>query len=211
MNKIVIYDPHKLNKTIPQYFNEILTSSYSNEKITYLTFVMQDLSEQCKDFNKFTYEYKLFLEKWNLPYVFFPYYAYFNKLIPRFLGLPNPKLAIKINENETINMIMSPAYGFLMLDIKKLKAINFKFNEDYTELFYIQDLIQKCFEAQLWCSNCCFIDRFNSWEDLNNVTLNGYMINSNKFNIEKQKYDELNITYHSPNEFVKIFKEQYKL
>ena len=211
MNKIIIYEPSKLNKSIPAYFNEVLNNTYSNEKVSYLTFVIKDLSEQCKDFNKFTLDYKLFLEKWNLPYVFFPYYAYFNKLIPHFVGLPNPKLAIKLNDNTKINMIMSPAYGFLMLDIKKLKAINFKFNGEYTELFYIQDLIQKCYEAQYWCSNCCFIDRFNSWEDLKEVTLNGYGIESAKFNNEKERYESLGITYHSPNEFVKIFKEQYKL
>lgn len=211
MNKIIIYEPSKLNKSIPAYFNEILNTTYSNEKVSYLTFVIKDLSEQCKDFNKFTLDYKLFLEKWNLPYVFFPYYVYFNKLIPHFVGLPNPKLAIKLNDNTSINMIMSPAYGFLMLDIKKLKAIDFKFNEEYTELFYIQDLVQKCFEAQYWCSNCCFIDRFNSWEDLKEVTLNGYTIESTKFNNEKESYERLGISYHSPNEFIKIFKEQYKL
>lgn len=210
MNKIITYDPNKLDISVPAYYNKILAETYKNEKVKYLTFIQADLAEQCKDFSKFISNYLDFLTEWNLPYIFFPYYLYFNKMLPNILGKPNPKLEV-IAGDKKLNVVMSPAYGFLMLDVKKLKDINFSFNESYTELFYLQDLIQTCYEKDLWISNCCFLDRYQSWEDLKELSLTGYTINSLKFNAEKTEYEKRSVEYKSPNEFLVTFKEKYKL
>ena len=211
MNKIITYMPSDLKTSVPAFFNTILTDAFNNESIKYVTFVQTDLMLNCKDFNKFVQDYQLFLNIWNLPYVFFPYYAYFNKMLPHSLGIPNPKLDITLADKKHINVVMSPAYGFLILDIDKLKSIDFKFNESYTELYYMQDLIQKCFENNLWLSNSCFLDKHNSWNDLKQVTLDGYAIDSEKFKSERNEYNKLNFTYQSPNDFVIKFKEKYNL
>jgi hypothetical protein len=210
MNKIITYDPNKLEISVPAYYNKILAETYKNENIKYLTFIQVDLAEQCKDFPKFISNYLEFLTEWDLPYIFFPYYLYFNKMLSNILGKPNPKLEV-IAGDKTINVVMSPAYGFLMLDVKKLKDIDFLFNESYTELFYLQDLIQICYEKNLWISNCCFLDRYHSWEDLKELSVSGYTINSLKFNTEKAEYEKREIEYKSPNEFLVRFKERYKL
>lgn len=213
MNKIVTYYPTELNEqSVPQFFNKELESAYNNEKLTTLTFIQTDLYKQLKDVNQFITNYKEFIAEWNLPFVFFPYYAYFNKNIPQYLATPTPKLEIFLkNKNSKINMVVAPAYGFLMLDLQKLKSINFKFNEQYTELYYLQDLSQKCFENKLWISNCCYLDRFESWKDLTELTINGYMLNSERYNKEKEIYDKQQIQYHDIQTFLNIFKETYKL
>lgn len=213
MNKVITYYPTQLNgKSVPQFFNEELEKAYTNEKLTTITFIQSDLQENVKDFNLFVSSYKEFLTEWNLPFVFFPYYAYFNKNIPQYLGLPNPKLEIFVkSKNVKINMVVAPAYGFLMLDLQKLKSINFKFNEAYTELYYLQDLSQKCFENKLWISNCCYLDRLDSYKELKVININGYMTNTERYNKEKEEYDKQNIQYHDIQTFLNIFKEHYKL
>ena len=184
MNKIITYMPSDLKTSVPAFFNTILTDAFNNESIKYVTFVQTDLMLNCKDFNK---------------------------MLPHSLGIPNPKLDITLADKKHINVVMSPAYGFLILDIDKLKSIDFKFNESYTELYYMQDLIQKCFENNLWLSNSCFLDKHNSWNDLKQVTLDGYAIDSEKFKSERNEYNKLNFTYQSPNDFVIKFKEKYNL
>lgn len=213
MNKVITYYPTELNgKSVPQFFNEELEKAYANEKLSTITFIQTDLQSQLKDFNQFVSSYKEFLFEWNLPYVFFPYYVYFNKTLPQYLAKPMPKLEIFIkNKNAKINMVIAPAYGFLMLDLKKLKSINFKFNEEFTELYYLQDLSQKCFDNKLWVSNCCYIDRYESFKDLKELTLNGYMTNSEKYNKEREIYEKYGYSYHDIQTFLNIFKETYKL
>lgn len=215
MNKIVTYYPTELEeKSVPQFFNEELTAAYNNESLTTLTFIQTDLYKQLKDANQFINDYKAFLEEWKLPFIFFPYYAYFNKSIPQYFANPNPKLEITIKNKKRkskINMVVAPAYGFLMLDLQKLKSINFKFNEQYTELYYLQDLSQKCFENKLWISNCCYIDRYNSFEDLKEINIKGYYIDSAKYNAEKAEYEKQKIQYSDINSFVKTLKETYSL
>lgn len=212
MNKIIVYNPNELkDKNIPAYLNIELNKAYANEKLSYITFIFEDLSKKLKDQNSFVTKYKTFMQEWNLPYVFFPYYVYFNKMLPNSLQRPNPKLKVNIKGKDSINVICAPAYGFLMLDLKKLKSINFVFNENYTELYYIQDLIQKCYENKFWISNCCFIDRLNSYEDLAEITLDGLTINSEKFNTEKTEYDKQGFTYQSIQEFLNILKGSFNL
>lgn len=213
MNKIIKFDPNTLNNiSIPEYFNKELDIAYTNEKIKFVTFIFDDLYDNLKDANKFINDYKEFLKEWNLPYTFFPYYVYFNKNLPNELGIPNPKLEITIKKlNKKINLIIAPAYGFLMLDIEKMKSINFKFNTNYTELYYLQDLIQQCYENKLWISNCCYIDRYNSYQDLKEVHIKGYYINNEKYNKEKSEYEKQKIQYSDINTFVKTLKETYNL
>lgn len=213
MNKIVKFDPKKIDgKSIPEYYNQELELAYKNEKIKYITFIFNDLYDNLKDANQFINDYKVFLNDWNLPYIFFPYYAYFNKNLPNELGLPNPKLEILIKKTNTkINCVIAPTYGFLMLDITKLKTINFKFDVKYTELYYLQDLIQKCFDNKLWISNCCYIDRYNSFEDLKEINIKGYYIDSAKYNAEKAEYEKQKIQYSDINSFIKTLKEIYAL
>ena len=212
MNKIIVYNPNKIkDNNIPAYLNMELKKAYTNEKLSYITFIFDDLSKKIKDQNSFVTKYKEFMKEWNLPYAFFPYYVYFNKILPNSLQRPNPKLKVNIKGKNAINVICAPAYGFLMLDVKKLKSIDFTFNEHYTELYYIQELIQKCYENKFWVSNCCFIDRLNSWEDLTELTLEGLTINSEKFNAEKTEYDKQGFKYQSIQEFLNVFKENFKL
>lgn len=214
MNKIVTYNPTQIIEkglSIPAYFNQELQIAYKNEKLTSIIFIQQDLQDNLKDFNKFVNDYKQFMIEYNIPYVFFPYYIYFNKILPELIGKPNPKLDITIKKLKHINVVCAPAYGFLMLDLNKLKSINFKFDETLTELFWLQDLVEKCYQNKLWISNCCFIDRYQSWLDLKELTIKGYYINSEKYKIEKQKYDEKKIQYHGVQDFLNAFKQKYNL
>lgn len=210
MNKVVIIDPNNVKKTIPELYNEELEAAIKNDKITYLTFMYADLADKLNDQTEFINNYRLFMEEWDLPYTFFPYYAYFNKIFPSTAAIPNPRLKIKLKTaDKYINAVGSPAYGFLIINVKKLNGINFRFNEKYPNLYYLQDLIQKCFENQLWISNVCFIDRFESWKDLKNNDITGFYLDTTKFKEEKTEYDKQQIQYHSINDFINIFKEKY--
>lgn len=211
MNKIINYDIFKLNMSVPAFFNSNLKDAYKNDKITYITFIQSDLLENIVDLNNFIESYINFIKEWSLPYCFFPYYTYFNRILPNSLAIPNPKFELSIDETKKIHIITSPAIGFLILDLSKLKKINFMFNESYTELFYLQDLIQKCYEQKLWISNCCFLDRYESWKDLKQNIVGKFLLNSEKFNKEKTEYNKLNFSYHTSQEFFKVFKEKYKL
>jgi hypothetical protein len=211
MNKIVVFNPKELpdGKTIPEYMNETLIQCYNNEKISFLTFVYSDLYDNLKDCNGFIQKYKEFMVKYNLPYAFFPYYTFFNKLMPTSLALPNPRVRFTIEKtNDEINLVCSVAPGFLMLDVKKLKSIEFKFNTEFPVIYYFQDMAQKCFENNLWYSNCCFIDRLNSWEDLKVQTNAGITISNDKFEAEKANYDKLGYTYHDIQQVINILKEK---
>ena len=146
-----------------------------------------------------------------VPFVFFPYYVYFNKLLPKELGKPNPKFIFNIKNNKKIDVINQPAYGFLMLDINKMKSINFNFNIEFTEIYYLQDMVEKCYQNKLWISNCFFIDRHESWKDLKKLTIDGTLVNMKKYNEEKIKYNKLNLQYLSPQIFIETFKRKYNI
>lgn len=212
MNKIVKYEKDLgNNENFPVFLNKELTAAYNNDQVDTLTFISDDLYDNCIDPNKFINDYNDFMTIWDLPYVFFPYYIYFNKQLPDMLGKPNPRLLLNIKKTKQINVVCMPAYGFLMLDVKKLKSIDFKFNASYTELFWLQDMIEKCFQNKLWISNCCFIDRVDSWKDLKEQTIKGHYTNTEKFNKEKAEYEKLGIKYHNIQEFINIFKGKYAL
>lgn len=214
MNKIISYVPQEIikTKTIPQFFNQELKNAYKNDKIEYIIFMQKDVQDNIKDLNNFVDQYKNLMVDYDLPYSFYPYYIYFNRLLPNILNKPNPKLKVIIKKVKTINVVCTPGYGFLMLDVKKLKSINFEFDETLSELYWLQDLIQKCFEQKLWISNCCFLDILNSWELLKDYkTIKGYYINNEKYQKEKQIFDNKKITYHGIQEFLDLFKGKYNI
>ena len=209
MNKVITYIPQEILKTqtIPHYFNIELEKVYNDEKIDNIIFVQKDIQDNIIDFTKFIESYTQLMLEYDLPYCFYPYYIYFNRLLPNILNKPNPKLSITIKKVKKLNIICVPAYGFLVLNIKKLKSINFKFNEELTELYWLQDMIQQCFNNKLWLSNCCFLDVFESWKMTKDYyNIQGYYINGEKYKKEKENYEKQQIKYHSIQEFLDLFK-----
>ena len=214
MNKIITYIPQEIIKTqsIPKYFNSELEKAYKNDKIDNLIFIQKDIQDNIIDFNKFIESYNQLMLEYDLPYSFYPYYIYFNRLLPNVLNKPNPKLNITIKKVKNIQVVCVPAYGFLMLNVKKLKSINFKFDENLTELYWLQDMIQKCYEQKLWLSNCCFLDVTESWKMLKDYrNINGFYINGETYKKEKENYEKLQIKYHSIQEFLDIFKGKFNI
>lgn len=214
MNKIIPYTPQEILKTqsIPQYFNKELEKAYANKKIDNIVFVQTDIQNNIIDFNKFVDSYTQLMTEYDLPYSFFPYYIYFNRLLPNILNTPNPKLNITIKKVKNVQVVCVPAYGFLILDVKKLKNINFKFNEELSELYWLQDMIQKCYEQKLWLSNCCFLDVPESWKMLKDYhNISGFYINGEKYKKEKENYEKQQIKYHNIQEFLNIFKEKFNI
>ena len=52
MNKIIVFNPTELkDKNIPAYLNTELKKAYTNEKLSYITFIFNDLSKNLKDQN----------------------------------------------------------------------------------------------------------------------------------------------------------------
>lgn len=214
MNKIITYIPQEIIKTqnIPHYFNKELEKIYTNEKIDNIVFVQKDIQDNIIDFNKFVNSYTQLMTEYDLPYSFFPYYIYFNRLLPNILNIPNPKLNITIKKVKNVQVVCVPAYGFLILNVKKLKSINFKFNEELSELYWLQDMIQKCYEQKLWLSNCCFLDVPESWKMLKDYhNINGFYINGEKYKNEKANYEKQQIKYHNIQEFLNIFKGKFNI
>lgn len=205
-NKIVVYDPTKLQKSVPAYYNEILTDVYENSTdIDTITFAQQDLLLNLKDKNEFIKAYLNFIQEWDLPFAFFPYYGHFARALYESMNIPNPKLEIKLSDNEKINVVVQPTYGFLVVNVKKFKDINFKFNEEFTEIYYLQDMVQKMYEAKLWISNCSFIDIFESWNYLKDQAANYYLIDMQKYQKESEKYEAKELV--DLNKFLELLKE----
>jgi hypothetical protein len=210
MNKVLTFNPTNIKyASIPEYFNAELNTVYNNEKVNFITFVYNDLYDNMQKPEEFIGKYKEFMLKYDLPFIFFPYYAYFNKILPLEMAIPNPKLEITIAKTkDVIHVVTTVASGFLMLNVKKLKSINFKFNEEFPVVFYLQDLSQKCFENKLSLSNCCYIDRKDSWKELKTQTTQGYQIATTDFNKEKEVYDKLGYAYHDLQTYINCLKEK---
>lgn len=211
MNKIITYIPQEIIKTqsIPQYFNQELEKVYKDDTVDNIIFIQKDLQDNIIDINKFIESYNQLMIDYDLPYCFYPYYLYFNKLLPNILNKPNPKINLTIKKVKNIQVVNIPAYGFLMLNVKKFKDIKFNFDQTLPELYWLQDMIQKCYEFNLWISNCCFLDVPNSWEmtkDFYNI--NGYHVNGDKYKKEKETYENKQIKYHTIQEFLDIFKKR---
>lgn len=207
MNKLVIFDP-VTKSNIPEFLNSELEAAYKSNKVKTVTFIFSDLFDNFINANEMISKYVKFMKEWKLPYVFYPYYSYFNKAMPAELHFPNPQFEIKTNKG-TINVVNQPAYGLLIVDIKKLKSINYKFPVEFSQLYYIQDLIEQCYQNKLWISNNKFIDIFESWKNVKSLRRACYSTDIEKFNKESDEYNKKQIVYQAAQEFIDKFKEVY--
>lgn len=200
MKKIVfIIDAHIKNYI--QTYNNQLKNAYKSiskedTQNTYLILLNEDLMRKLKNKDQFIDDYIALAEEFDLPYTFFPYYGNFNKVMIQISpGIPHPifEITLEKRNNKVINITHQIAPGCLVLNVNKLKSINFKFDQNYSAIFYLQDLVEKCYRAKLWISNCWYIDRLHSWEDVEGLDLTqSHPINPKTFQAEQKKYFETN-------------------
>lgn len=210
MNKnVLVYVPSQVS-SIVQMFNKHLKNRYKeinqNENF-YQIFIHKDLNDNLKDSQQFFNDYISFMQKWDMPYCFFPYYTYFNRVLPDIVNKPNPRVKLNIKDNGEYNIVNQICHGCIILNINKLKSINFLFDKDFPTIFYLQDLVQKCYENKLWLSNCWFLDRLDSWKDLKEINCKGWTFDGNKFQEEKKKYQEKKYQYHPVQVFIENLKK----
>lgn len=206
-------------KSFIQTYNNQLKNAYKNvtdDENSYLVLLYEDLAKNLKDKDKFVDDYIAFAEEFNLPYVFYPYYGTFNKaLLKCSEGVYHPafEVTLQSRNNEVVNIIHQISPGCLVLNVNKLKSIDFKFDQNYPTIFYLQDLVEKCYRAKLWCSNCWYLDRLNSYKDLENDTLSTvFLINNKNFSDEQKKYFETNkdCKFKDAQQFIDDFKKWLK-
>lgn len=206
MNKIVTYDIINKKINVPKFFNEQLEKAKNVQNIDTITFIQLDLINNLKDTNKFIQEYLNLMNELDLPFTFFPYYGTFNRVMTDNLNFINPKLLIN-TANKKYPIVMQPIFGLLIVNVKKLESINFKFDEQLSEIFYIQDLAERCFKEKLWISNCAFVDIQNSNTYLKNEKAPTYQIDVELFKKEQQIYNKTQRNYAPLQEFVDTFKK----
>lgn len=200
---IIKYDP-KTVENIAKFLND---SIEANKTEKYIMFIFNDIYEQVEDINVFFNKYVELMKKFDLPYAFYPYYIHFNKTLRSYLSMPSPRMRIRIDNNPTCDVVNQVAYGMLILDIKKLNSINFKFNENYKLCFYIQDLVETCLQNNLYYSSSFFLDVKDSSSMVNSSFKEGYFINSNDFKQEKEKfYSEHPQSNQEAKEFIEKLK-----
>ena len=181
---IIKYDPEKI-ENIAKFLNEEI-EKYPEER--YLMFIFNDIFDNLKNPDEFFQKYKEVLERFDLPYAFYPYYIHFNKVLKRYISYPNPRMRINIANKPAFDVVNQTSYGMVILDTEKLKLINFKFNELYEKCFYIQQLIEECFKNNLYFSSCWYIDVYESYKLVNDSLKDGFKIDINKFSEEKAKF-----------------------
>ena len=181
---IIKYDPEKV-ENVAKFFNEEI-EKYPNEK--YIMFIFNDIFNDLINSDEFFQKYKNLLERFDLPYAFYPYYIHFNKVLKKYISYPNPRMRVNINGKAAFDVINQTAYGMVILDMEKIKSINFKFNELYEKCFYIQQLIEECYKNNLYFSSCWYIDVFESYKMLKSTLKEGYKIDMKKFAEEKAKF-----------------------
>lgn len=209
---IIKYDPNKI-ENIPLFFNEQI-DKHQDEK--FIMFIFNDIFEKINNKDDFFSKYKNLLEKFNLPYAFYPYYIHFNKVLKRYISFPNPRMRIKINNKNGFDVVNQTAYGMVILNMEKLKTINFKFNESYEKCFYIQQLIEECYKNNLYFSSSWYIDVFESYNLVNDSFKEGYKIDIKNFTEEKTKFfssykqekEDLNKFLEKLNLYCKEIKEK---
>ena len=204
-------------KNFIQTYNNQLKNAYKTIKDddtenSYLVLINEDLKANLKDDKKFIDDYIDWAEKWNLPYTFFPYYGTFNKaMIKCSKGIPHPfyELTLAKKDNEVVDIVHQISPGCIILNVNKLKSIDFKFDVNLPTMFYLQDLVEKCYRAKLWISNCWYIDRLHSWEDLKELTTEcKFPINFKNFQDEQKKYFEgTDYKYKDPNQIIEDLKK----
>ena len=204
--KLVSYDPNEV-KNISTFFNEYL-STFKDEK--YVMFIFNDILDKVKDKSILCGAYESLLRRLDLPYAFFPYYIHFNKVFPDSIAKPSPRMSIKLKDDFLFDVVGSPAYGMLVVDVEKLQSINFSFNEEYRISFYIQDLINACHKNNLYFSSMYFIDVHNSYELFDSEFKEGHGYDAKEFMEEKSRFFGQNqIAEEKINDYLMTLKNTY--
>lgn len=199
MAKKQIFNINSQIKNFIQSYNNQLKNLYKTIKDDdteniYLVLLFEDLAKKLKDKNKFIDDYINFAEEWKLPYTFYPYYGSFNKVMIKISnGLYHPSFeaVLTSKDNKVVDITHQVSFGCLILNVNMLKKINFKFDQNYPTVFYLQDLVEKCYRAQYWISNCWFLDIHNSWEYVEGDSMDMLNpINLKNFQDEQKKYFE---------------------
>jgi len=204
---IEVINPNSL-ENIPKYLNQIILN---NKDEKYIMFIFNDLYEHIINKEEFYEKYCNLLKTYDLPFAFYPYYIHFNKVLQGFASIPYTKMRCTVNNNESFDVVNQTAYGMLIIDNEKIKRINFKFNEIFKKAFYIQELIEVCFQKDLIVSNSWYMDVCKSSEMVNDSMKNGFIIDVKNFTEEKTKFFNLfkQNQPESGNDFIKKIQEKY--
>ena len=202
--KLFTYKEGTLN--VPQFINTELSKEYTEQHYKYLIFAQEDVINNAKDKEQLCKAYTDFMDFWKLPFTTYAFYGRFNSVMPETANRPNPKLIIECKKGK-VCVIGQPAYGFLIVNIEMLKSKNIKCDESYPEIFYLQDLAEKCYKENLWISNNNFLDINESWTLFKEHKNNGYNIDIKKFVSEKNRYNQIPRNYKPLNDFIENFKK----
>ncbi len=205
--KIISYDPDTI-KDYSKFLNDALEST-KDEK--YLMFVFNQIINAAKDKEEVAKKYEELLETMNLPFAFFPYYLHFNKILPALIAKPSPRIIGKTKNGFVFDVVQEPTFGLLAVNAQMLRDNGITFDDKFKTSFYIQDLIVKCFEKNLYFSASYFIDVHSSYELFNDDFRNGYKIDVKKFNDEKQEFFKIHNKNYSEliNGYVEKLKKTY--
>ncbi len=214
---INVYIKTTTDFNVPQHMNKIL-ETYKNPQNTkrYIFFIQNDIFANISNKEKLFSKYTKFMQDWNLPYVMYPYYIHINSVLPSLKNIPNPCVEIDTFKGK-LNVLNALAYGFLGLDLDKVKMLDFKFDESLKEIFYLQNMMEVYFQKGLAISNSIYLDIKNSWEYFKKHTLDGYKINQEIFNKEKElyynnkqfQYKNINDSINDVKKIIDSFKPNY--
>lgn len=204
--KTIKFNPSEIDN-IPKFFNAVLDE---NTEEGYIMFVFEDIYDAMRDC--FEKTYLDFVVKTDLPFAFYPYYEHFNKAMPRLGGVPNPRARFHFANSFDIDVVGMLGYGMLLVNTEKLKSIGFRFDERFAKAFYMQDLVDACFEHGLIQSQIFFLDVPKSFEMLKKDIKKGiHSISSEVFNKEKELFGSCHkIEPDDINSFLKKIQEKYK-
>jgi len=206
---VVTYNPEKTDN-VPAMMNKHLAE---NKDEKYILFIFEEIYKHVKDKTEFVRKYENLMKDVDLPYAFFPYYLHFNKILPDSAAKPSPRAHVTVTDkNLKFDIVAQPAFGMLLVDVQKLNSINFKFNEEYKFIFYLQDLIKKCHENKIGYSSSYFLDVTNSYELFDDSFNSGFFaypfkdfVEEKKKYIEKEKQPE----FEQINSFIELLKTKF--
>ena len=204
--KIVSYNPNEV-PNIPAMMNQQIADSEDN----FIMFVFDNVVDQMIDKQACCNAYKNFMLRFNLPFMIFPYYMHFNKILPDSIAKPNPRATIKLKKTgEVFDVVGMVAYGMLIVNKSRLADIGFKFDERYAKAFYVQDLMNRCFEKKIWMSNQYYIDIHNSWTMFKSNIREGYAVPSKVFLAEREEFAKNNKDgAQAINDFIQLLKVNF--
>jgi len=209
--KVLVYDnPNSIN--IPQNINKILDDEKNNQTTEYYIFMQKDIMDKAINSDELCSAYCNFCEKMDLPFAMYQYYNNFNRILPGSLNKVNPRLIIHTDKYGIFDIVTQLAYGFFIINVKKFIDSGFKFNETYTKLFYLQDMLEYFYQHKLYISNFCLFELHDSEllfkEPKDGKT--GYYINMEEFNKEREAYFKtIQPQYKNINEIIEQIKERY--